>query len=197
MKAGRTVVALVTLLGVAAGVGLVYLIGIDRWGDATPAAPPPSQPAAAAPAPPEQPGRKIQAQLFFVAEDGTRLVGVEREVPYGDTPLAQARNILNAQFAPPADSLVSAVPAGTTIRALFTAGGDAYVDLSSEFSAGHPGGSQAELLSVYTVVHALTFNLPAITRVQLLVEGKEVDTLAGHVDLRRPLSNNPALMVSN
>jgi hypothetical protein len=30
-------------------------------------------------------------------------------------------------------------------------------------------------------------NLPAITRVQILIDGKEVDTLAGHVDLRNPL----------
>ena len=39
-------------------------------------------------------------------------------------------------------------------------------------------------------VDALTVNLPAITRVQILVDGKEVDTLAGHVDLRHPLQKN-------
>ena len=33
-------------------------------------------------------------------------------------------------------------------------------------------------------------NLPAITRVQILIDGKEVDTLAGHVDLRHPLHKN-------
>ena len=44
------------------------------------------------------------------------------------------------------------------------------------------------MLTIYTIVHALTFNLPAVTAVQLLVDGKEVDTLAGHVDLRRPLA---------
>ena len=30
----------------------------------------------------------------------------------------------------------------------------------------------------------------AISRVQILVDGKEVDTLAGHVDLRHPLEKN-------
>ena len=35
-------------------------------------------------------------------------------------------------------------------------------------------------------------NLPAVTAVQMLVDGKEVDTLAGHVDLRRPLAKNLA-----
>ena len=77
------------------------------------------------------------------------------------------------------------------MRALFiTDKGEAFVDLSREVASAHPGGSINELLTVYTFVNALTGNLPAITSVQLLVDGKEVDTLAGHVDLRRPLVKN-------
>ena len=52
-------------------------------------------------------------------------------------------------------------------------------------------------LSSGRIVHALTFNLPAVTSVQLLVDGKEVDTLAGHVDLRRPLSKNLQFAIEN
>ena len=62
--------------------------------------------------------------------------------------------------------------------------------LSRESAGGHPGGTVNELLTVYTIVNALTANLPAVTTVQLLVDGREVDTLAGHVDLRRPLAKN-------
>ena len=40
------------------------------------------------------------------------------------------------------------------------------------------------------LVDALTVNLPAISAVQVLIDGREVETLAGHVDLRRPLSKN-------
>ena len=68
--------------------------------------------------------------------------------------------------------------------------GEAYVDLSAEVTSKHPGGSLDEIFTVYTIVNALTVNLPAITRVQILVDGKEVDTLAGHVDLRHPLQKN-------
>jgi hypothetical protein len=39
-------------------------------------------------------------------------------------------------------------------------------------------------------VDAITDNLPAIAAVQILIDGHEVDTLAGHVDLRRPLTKN-------
>ena len=105
----------------------------------------------------------------------------------------QARQIIEVQIAAVSDPLVSAVPAGTRLRALFvTERGEAYVDLSREVSATHPGGALDELLTVYTIVDALTTNLPAVTAVQVLVEGKEVDTLAGHVDIRRPLAKNLA-----
>jgi hypothetical protein len=148
-------------------------------------------PPAAAPAATTPAGRKIKARLFYVNDDGVRLTGVEREVAYSESASDQAREIVAAQIAPVAEPLVSAVPRGTQLRALFiTDKGEAFVDLSRDVVVGHPGGSINELLTVYTLVNALAANLPAITAVQLLVDGKEVDTLAGHVDLRRPLAKN-------
>jgi spore germination protein GerM len=119
------------------------------------------------------------------------LTSVERDVPYGEGTIEQAKAIINAQIAPATEPLVSPVPAGTTLRALFvTPKGEAYVDLSGELAAAHPGGSLNELLTVYALVDALTVNLPAISTVQVLIDGKEVETLAGHVDLRRPLAKS-------
>jgi hypothetical protein len=147
--------------------------------------------AAAAPAASAPPGRKIKARLFYVADDGTRLTSLERDVAYGESADEQAREIVAAQIAPVVEPLVSAIPPGTTLRAVFiTKSGEAYVDLSREARVAHPGGTVDELLTVYTIVNALTVNLPAVTAVQLLVDGKEVDTLSGHVDLRHPLAKN-------
>jgi spore germination protein GerM len=146
---------------------------------------------APAPAAPPAPGRKIKARLFYVAEGGTKLTSVERDVAYGDGPVEQAREIVAAQIAPVVEPLVSAVPPGTVLRAVFiTEGGEAYIDLSQDVVSAHPGGTVNELLTVYTLVNALTENLPAVTAVQVLVDGKEVETLSGHVDLRRPLAKN-------
>jgi spore germination protein GerM len=136
------------------------------------------------------PSRKITATLFYVTEDGMALAPVQREVPFGETVAEQARAIVEAQLAS-ADRQVSAIPAGVALRDVFvTERGDAFVNLSADITAKHPGGSLLEVLTVYTLVNALTVNLPAITRVQILVEGKEVDTLAGHVDLRHPLAKS-------
>jgi spore germination protein GerM len=183
----RTFLAAFVLLLAAIVVGTILWLRAPRFtSQATPRA-------AAAPAPvaPAPPGRKIKARLFYVAEDGTKLAGIERDIAYGEGATEQAREIVAAQIAPVVEPLVSAVPRGTALRAVFlTRGGEAYVDLSREVVAAHPGGTLNELLTVYTIVNALTVNLPAVTSVQLLVDGKEIDTLAGHVDLRQPLAKN-------
>jgi len=147
--------------------------------------------AAPAPAPPAASGRKIKARLFYVADSGMKLTSVERDVAYGEGAVAQAREIVAAQIAPVVEPLVSAVPPGTALRAVFISeGGEAFVDLSHDVVSSHSGGTLGELLTVYTLVNALTENLPAITAVQVLVDGKEVETLSGHIDLRRPLAKN-------
>lgn len=135
--------------------------------------------------------RKIHATLYFVSEDGMSLVGVQREVPFGESVLDQARQIVAAQLAPAPPPLISAIPDETTLRALYlTDRGDAFVDLSADVRTKHTGGALDELFTVYSIVNALTTNLPAVQRVQILIDGKEVDTLAGHVDLRHPLQKN-------
>ena len=50
------------------------------------------------------------------------------------------------------------------------------------------------VLTVYAIVNAVTANLPSVQRVQILVDGKEVDTIAGHIDVRRPLARDGSLV---
>ena len=189
MTAGRTLA-----IGAAAVAAVVLVFGmlvwVPRW---TTRATTTATVGAAAPAPvaAATSGRKIKARLFYVAEGGTKLTSVERDVAYGEGPVEQAREIISAQIAPVVEPLVSAVPPGTALRAVFvTAGGEAFVDLSRDVVSAHPGGTLGELLTVYTIVNALTENLPVVTAVQVLVDGKEMETLSGHIDLRRPLAKN-------
>jgi hypothetical protein len=138
----------------------------------------------------------ITATLFFGSPDGQTLVPTRRDVPLASSVVEQGRQILTAQLAaPPPASYVNVIPSGTTLRAFYvTERGDAFVDLSPDVVRGHPGGSLNELLTVYAIVNAVTANLPAARRVQILVDGKEADTIAGHVDLRRPLTRNDSLV---
>jgi hypothetical protein len=153
--------------------------------------PPPAD--ASAPAVP-----KIKATLFFASEDGLRLVPSEREVPLAEGAVAQARSILEAQLsAEPQAPLVSTIPKGATLRGVFVSErNEVFVDLDPAIRTAHPGGTLRELMTVYTIVNAVLTNLPDLQEVQILIGGQEADTLAGHVDLRRPLRKNEALIAA-
>jgi len=176
---------------------LVLALGLLAWAVtvtlerlATPtAAPPPVAPVAAAAT------AHITATLFYGSPDGQALIPIRREVPLAEGVIAQGRQILIAQLAAAPAGQQSVIPAGTELRAFYvTERGDAFIDLSDRLRTAHPGGSLTELLTVYAMVNAVTANLPAIQRVQLLIEGKEVDTIAGHVDVRRPLTRDVSLV---
>jgi hypothetical protein len=185
------------------GIAAVAIVGawllfywLPRWRSQPAPAPSSGMPASSVP------GRKITATLYYIAEDGMSLVGVQREVPFGEPVAEQARWIVETQLGPAPQPFAASVPAGTTLRGVYVterdcdaaaASGcqrDAFVDLSAEARTGHTGGALDELFTIYAIVDAITVNLPVISRVQILVEGKEVDTLAGHVDLRHPLEKN-------
>lgn len=184
MSRRMLVVGVIAVLAIAGGWWLTARI-LSRRGSGG------QTPAATATAAPTGDARKITATLYFVSEDGMSLVGVQREVPFGETVLDQARQIVTSQLAVAPQPLVSAIPIETTLRALYlTDRGDAFVDLSADVRSKHTGGALDELFTVYSIVNALTTNLPAVKRVQILIDGKEVDTLAGHVDLRHPLQKN-------
>ena len=78
----------------------------------------------------------------------------------------------------------AALGAGADLRAVFlTSDGTAYLDFSSAALAGLTPGIKSETLAVYSIVDSLAANVAAVKRVKILVQGQEVDTLDGHVDL--------------
>ncbi|HXG90521.1 MAG TPA: GerMN domain-containing protein [Vicinamibacterales bacterium] len=139
---------------------------------------------------------KIKATLFFASENGSGLTAVEQDIPLAEGNVAQARALVEAQLtAMPPAPLVSTIPEGTKLRGLYVSEkNEAFVDLDATVRDKHPGGSMNELFTVYTIVNAITANLPDVQQVQLLIDGREVDTLSGHVDLRRPLRKNESLI---
>ena len=78
------------------------------------------------------------------------------------------------------------IGAGADVRDVFLLNRDtAVVDTNVAFADAHPSGVLVEELTIASVVSTLNASDPQITRVKILVDGKERDTLAGHADLRR------------
>ena len=76
------------------------------------------------------------------------------------------------------------VGAGAEIRDVYLVDpGLAVIDTNTSFADGHRSGILVEELTIASMVQTLAANIPGITRVKILVGGRERETLAGHADL--------------
>jgi spore germination protein GerM len=159
-----------------------------------PAAEETSRPAAAE-GPASGAGRRISVRLYFEAPDREGLLPEEREVAFSADLPRQLRTVVEELAKGSTTGLVATLPPGTRVLEVFVqARGVAWVDLSSEAASGLPGGSKAELLTVYSVVNTIVTNFPAVSRVRIVVNDQPVTSLGGHVDLGRPLPPDMTLV---
>lgn len=137
-----------------------------------------------------------EVSLFFQEADSEYL-GAERRKIFLTTSLAdQAKQIVVELINGPLEpGLLPTLPPQTSLRGLYLdRRGSAYVDLSSEAADLHPGGTGEEIATIYSLVDSLTYNLPEIKRVRILINGEERETLKNHLDLRRDYLKNMSIV---
>jgi len=138
----------------------------------------------------------IKIKLYFGNKNSTELVPEDRSIVYQEDLHLEAREVLNELLAGPKTDLTPTVPPNTQLRDLFiTKEGIAYVDFSADLVNGHNGGSDGEITTVYSIVNTLTLNFPQIKKVQILIDDQVVETLKGHLDLSRPLSQDLSAVI--
>ena len=64
-----------------------------------------------------------------------------------------------------------------------------YVDLSDEFRRNFQGDVYTEFFLLKGLYESLISNVPDIQDVKVLIEGKEIETLGGHLYLLYPLKD--------
>ena len=106
-------------------------------------------------------------------------------------PVRMAGAILESLINGPRSDLTPTIPAETELRAIFIATDNiCVVDLSPAIRDSHPGGCRGEMLTVYSIVNSLIINIPSIKQVKLLIDGSDIDTLAGHLNVQNPIPAN-------
>ncbi len=126
--------------------------------------------------------------LYFVDPQGTVLVTETREISGCQDSQTCLEGTIQALIDGPIGDLVPILPAHTRLLAVSEQDGLATVDFSHELISGHPGGSVSELFTAYGLINTLAENFPHIRQLRILVDGAEIASLKGHVDLRQPIS---------
>ena len=132
----------------------------------------------------------LAVKVFFPAAAGDTLLLAEDQTIFKSADLSnRARQILqNLQTGPQAATMLPPLPKDTKVQDIFISEqGTAFIDFSDTLATAHPGGVLNELATIYSIVDSLTYNLPEIKQVKILIGGVEKETLAGHCLLLLPL----------
>lgn len=136
----------------------------------------------------------VVAHLYFarIAEGKQRLVAISRELPAGLPPAEAAlEELIRGEVPRGCDR---PLPRATKLLDVSLSHAIATADFSKELESGFPGGSDTEGVIIYSIVNTLT-SLPAIDKVQILIEGQRVSEIGGHYILGEPLPFDSEMVV--
>jgi len=159
---------------------LLAVLIAKKYSDRTP----PQQPQ---PSPVQQEGVR-QVVLFFGTADGAGLVRESRDIDPCSSVTECAEEVLGELINGPLGDLAPTLPDTGTFHGVSIDGSILTVDVGRELQDGISAGSSAEITALYSVVNSMAVNFPQVKQVRFLVEGKGVETLKGHIDLREPLA---------
>ncbi|HEY9060112.1 MAG TPA: GerMN domain-containing protein [Pseudobacteroides sp.] len=128
---------------------------------------------------------KVPIHLYFANEDGSKL---KLEVRY--IPVSEAKKSVNNLAGivvnelikgPTKKGLKATIPEGTKLvkNSVPIKDGVATVNFSKDFVDKHPGGKDAERITIYSIVNSLT-DIKAIQEVKFLINGKVCETYKGN-----------------
>lgn len=133
-----------------------------------------------------------EVKLYFSGPQAQYLVPEQRQVSVNNLAYNVVKELVKG---PNQESLGVTIPPQTKLLKVEVEDKLAKVNFSKELVDNHWGGSTGEMMTVYSIVNTLT-SLSNIEQVKILVSGNELQTLAGHLELRDPLKFNKRLIES-
>jgi hypothetical protein len=138
---------------------------------------------------------KQEVTLFFSDANERFLVPEKRFIPREKETADKAQEIVRALLDGSKTGLVNTLPERAELQDVKVEGDDTLlVNFRESLETNHPGGSTAEMATVYSLTNTLTTNIPAVKKVKILIGGKERESLKGHIGLRHPFTMNRELI---
>ena len=128
----------------------------------------------------------LTIKVYYPDDQGMKLIAVKRTVKTDkvDKYTAAMDSLMEGTKE---KGQTTIIPKQAKLKSVKVQGDTAYVDFTQALVKNFVGGSTGEEMLVGSVVNTLT-EFPEVKNVQILVEGKKVESLSGHLDLTTPLS---------
>ncbi|MCR5175546.1 MAG: GerMN domain-containing protein [Anaerovibrio sp.] len=140
----------------------------------------------------KQEAEDIKVKLYFPNNDASEMVAVEKTVKVTGTTKYKAA--IEALLAGTTDKkLTNVIPKKTKLLGAEVVKDTIKLNFSKELIDDFNGGSTGEEMLVGSIVNTMT-EFPEIKKVHILVEGKTVDTIKGHMDTSVPLTRMKELL---
>ena len=126
---------------------------------------------------------KQEVALYFSDLNERFLVPEKRYIPKGKNLNDQAEEVVRALIAGSKTGLVNTFPEGTKLQDVrIEKDGTARVSFGKNLVELHPGGRTGELATIYSLANTLISNIPNVKRGRILIDGKKLTTIKGHID---------------
>lgn len=139
---------------------------------------------------------KLPVTLYFSDANERYLVPETRRIPKGGNSTEQAKELVKALLAGSKTNLVNTFPVTAELQSVkIDKSGLASVSFSKELVKAHPGGSASEMATIFSLTNTLAANLSDIKEVALLVDGRKISSINGHIDTRGSFTPNKDMLV--
>jgi hypothetical protein len=133
--------------------------------------------------------------LYFSDANERFLVPEKRYIPKENKPDEQAREIVKALLDGSKTKLINTFPEKVTLEKIsIDSTQTAHVSFDNSLVERHPGGSASEMATIYSLTNSLIHNIPGIKKVKLLISGKEIESISGHINTIHPFAMNKELL---
>ena len=129
-----------------------------------------------------------QISLFRLGDDHRDLVSQTLTIDLPSNLGLALERVLVSLLSLPNDT--SPIPFGTYLNQVYVDQySTAYLDFSNHLNKNHVGGSDAEYLTLKAILETIHVNFPDnIVQVQILINGREIESIAGHFNTSQPLN---------
>jgi hypothetical protein len=141
--------------------------------------------------------REKHLAIVYFSDPQERFLMPEKRYIYIENDAAQqAKEIAKTLLDGSKTGLVNTFPAGVSVKNVKVDNeGTAFISFSRNLTTLHPGGSTAEMVTIYSLTNSVTENVSSIKKVKIMIDGDELPSIKGHISTKKAFTPNPELFV--